>query len=185
MKKIVLLAGAGVLALSACGGTDSATSTPARAAATPSPATSPSKDTAAAPVAKSATPAPAVTVFVTPTPEPPKTIVVVPAPAPATTVYVAPAPNSGVGGIDGPNLYPINSQGSVINVRTASSTQSTIVGTVVQDQYVHIVCTSYGEAVSGPWGTTGLWDRIDSPYYGYISDEWLNTATGAPVVGSC
>jgi hypothetical protein len=123
------------------------------AAAQPSPTTSPS---ASPTLKKQQSPAPAQTVYVVP--------------APARTVYVPPAPNSGAGGLDG-NLYPINSQGSIINVRVAPTTASAIVGTVVQDQYIHIACTTYGEPVVGPWGTTTLWDYIDSPYYGYISDE--------------
>jgi hypothetical protein len=126
------------------------------------------------------TPAPAKTVYVVPSPLPttqPPTIVVVP----PQTVVVQPAGHApGIG-----NWYPINSEGSLINVRVNPNTVSGILGAVTQDQYVHIVCTQYGDAVTGPWGTTTLWDYIDYPYYGYVSDMWVNTASGQPVVGSC
>ena len=120
----------------------------------------------------------------------PTTVYVVPSPTQQPTtvatqppVYVVPAPIGHAPGIG--NWYPINSEGAVINVRVNPSTLSGVIGTVTQDSYLHIQCTQYGDAVTGPWGTTALWDYIDSPYNGYVSDEWVNTASGAPVVGSC
>jgi hypothetical protein len=143
-----------------------------------------------APAAAVTTPQPQKTVYVQ---QPPPATVTVPAAQPPViiqqaprTVIVSPAPVPGTDSVgDGGNFYPINSRGSVINVRVNPSTASGIVGTLVQDQYVQITCTQRGDAVSGPFGTTTLWDRIDSPIYGYVSDEWVNTSTGAPVVGSC
>ena len=135
-----------------------------------------------------------------PPPQPAQTQTIVqqaertPLPAPTRTVYippkvivqqppvVIPAPQGPQSGIDN---YPINSEGSVINVRTNPSTVSGVVGQVVQDQYVPIDCTQSGDSVTGPWGTTTLWDHITSPYTGYVSDMWVNTASGHPVVGSC
>jgi len=154
-----------------------------------------------APAAAATTPQPQKTVYVQQ--QPPATVTVPAAPPPATvtvpaapppvviqqaprTVIVSPAPVPGTDNIgNGGNYYTINSQGSVINVRVNPSTVSGVVGSLVQDQYVHITCTQRGDAVSGPFGTTTLWDRIDSPSYGYVSDEWVNTSSGAPVVGSC
>lgn len=106
-------------------------------------------------------------------------------PAPQRTYYVSPPPAPGTDYVSGYNYYPINSEGSVINVRVNPSTASGVVATLGQDQYVQITCTQRGDAVTGPFGTTTLWDRIDSPAYGYVSDEWVNTSSGAPVVGSC
>ena len=139
--------------------------------------------------AVSSDPAPTKTVYVQ-QPQPPTVViqqapqvVTVPAPAPVTIVQ-APAPavqaGPGVG-----NSYPINSEGSLINVRVNPSTVSQIIGQVGQDQYVTIDCTQYGDAVTGPWGTTTLWDHISAPYNGYVSDMWVNTASGKPVVSAC
>lgn len=139
--------------------------------------------------ASTTTPSPGpTTVYVVPSPaaSPSPTLaaqpttVPVPVPAPYYVPQYPAAPAPGVG-----NWYPINSEGSVINVRVNPSTLSGVIGTVTQDSYVHIQCTQYGDAVAGPFGTTTLWDYIDSPYSGYVSDEWVNTASGAPVVGSC
>jgi len=65
------------------------------------------------------------------------------------------------------------------------STSSGVVGWLSQDQFVEITCTQYGDPVTGPFGTTTLWDHINSPFDGYVSDEWVNTSSGRPVVGSC
>ncbi len=190
MKKIVFVVGIGVLAVAGCSsGANTATPAAAVATATPTPA---STSAAPAPKPKATTPAPAKTVYVTPAPEKTVYVVPAPAPAPATTVYVAPPPQPGTDSCGyvvqcgvGTNSYPINSNGAIINVRSGPSTYSAIIGTVSQNQYVHLTCTTYGDAVSGPFGTTSLWDHIDSPFYGYVSDQWVNTSTGAPVVGSC
>ena len=115
-----------------------------------------------------------------PAPQPSATVYVVPAPAPVRQYPVPPAP-----GTDYSPGYPINSEGSLVNVRVNPSTVSGVVGTLMQDQYVHIACTQYGDAVNGPFGTTSLWDYIDAPFSGYVSDQWVNTSTGRPVVGSC
>ena len=48
----------------------------------------------------------------------------------------------------GANNYPVNSEGSVINVRANPSTASGVIGQVVQDQYVHIDCTQSGDSVT-------------------------------------
>ncbi len=156
------------------------TASPAAAPASAQSAT-PSK----APVAPKAThPAPTAapsTVYVQP--QPAHTVYVVPAPAPSTVIVTV--PNTGIGGMDGANVYPINSEGALVNVRVNPSVVSAVIGTLYQDQYVDIACTQYGDPVTGPWGTTTLWDRIDSPYYGYVSDMFVNTSSGRPVVGSC
>jgi hypothetical protein len=131
-----------------------------------------------------AAPAPVKTVYVVPQQQQAPRVYVVPQAPVRTAAPVQPAP----GGQAGPgigNSYPINSEGSLINVRANPSTASVIVGTVSQDEYVTIDCTQYGDAVTGPWGTTSLWDHIEFPYNGYVSDEWVNTSSGAPVVGSC
>jgi hypothetical protein len=152
---------------------------PLTATAVPTPSAT-SKAPAVLPK-RTPTPAPS-TVYVTPQPN--RTVYVLPTPAPTT--YLAPNTDGDQSnGLGGFNVYPINSEGSLVNVRMNPSAVSGVVGTLSQDQYVHIVCTQYGDAVTGPWGTTTLWDSIDSPYTGYVSDEWVNTSTGAPVVGTC
>jgi hypothetical protein len=130
-------------------------------------------------------PAPAKTVYVQAQPptvviqQAPR-VVTIPAPAPVTIVQAPRQAGPGVG-----NSYPINSQGSLINVRVNPSKTSGLIGQVAQDDYVTVDCTQYGESVTGPWGTTTLWDHISAPYSGYVSDMWVNTASGKPVVGSC
>jgi hypothetical protein len=148
-------------------------------------ATTPTSQPMTPVAAVSSEPSPAKTVYVQPQQptvviqQAPR-VVTVPAPAPVIVVQAPAQAGPGVG-----NSYPINSQGSMINVRVNPSTASGIIGQVTQDEYVTIDCTQYGDSVTGPWGTTTLWDHISSPYSGYVSDMWVNTATGTPVVGSC
>ncbi|HEX4431125.1 MAG TPA: hypothetical protein VHZ96_17780 [Frankiaceae bacterium] len=166
-KRVVIPAFAVAISATGC----AVSNPPAATALAPAAAVA----TAPATAAPVATPSPAKTVYV----EPPRRIYVVPQPVQTTTIQALGA-GPGIG-----NSYPINSEGSLINVRVNPSTSSSIVGEVSQDEYVSIDCTQYGDAVTGPWGTTALWDHIDYPYNGYVSDMWVNTASGKPVVGSC
>jgi uncharacterized protein YraI len=44
-------------------------------------------------------------------------------------------------------------------------------------------CYLQGNAMTGPWGTETIWDRLDSG--GYVADAWIYTRSNGPVVPEC
>ncbi|HEY9104197.1 peptidoglycan DD-metalloendopeptidase family protein [Chitinimonas sp.] len=73
--------------------------------------------------------------------------------------------------------------GESVNVRSNPSLQASIVTTLRNGTAVRIVCHAYGDAVNGNWGSTTLWDRLDSG--GWVSDGLLDTGSNQPVVPAC
>jgi hypothetical protein len=63
---------------------------------------------------------------------------------------------------------------------------SRVIGTIPYGTDVQIDCVVNGPAVTGPFGTTTLWDRVPG-YQGndpaaWVSDAWLNTGRNDPSV---
>ena len=54
----------------------------------------------------------------------------------------------------------IHSGGGSVNLRAGPGTNYPITGTIAQGTAVSIDCVGWGTAVSGPYGTTTLWDEI-------------------------
>jgi hypothetical protein len=50
---------------------------------------------------------------------------------------------------------------------------------------VDIACTQYGDPVTGPWGTTTLWDRIDSEQLSIPVDRAFHAAMSTDVSAAC
>ncbi|WP_137938282.1 SH3 domain-containing protein, partial [Chitinivorax sp. B] len=70
-----------------------------------------------------------------------------------------------------------------VNVRSAPTLNSTILGTVRHGNRINIVCHSYGDWVQGVWGWTRLWNKLSSGQW--ISDGFLDTGSNDPVVPAC
>jgi hypothetical protein len=77
-----------------------------------------------------------------------------------------------------------------VNVRPGAPTlgpdMSRVIGTIPYGTDVQIDCVVNGPAVTGPFGTTTLWDRVPG-YQGndpaaWVSDAWLNTGRNDPSV---
>lgn len=78
----------------------------------------------------------------------------------------------------------INSGGSYVNVRNGPGTTYKVVGTLAQGAGVSVYCTyDNGTEVSGPFGTTKLWDEIGNNRW--VTDAFVNTGTNAPIAMPC
>ncbi|MBV8761071.1 MAG: hypothetical protein JO257_27495 [Deltaproteobacteria bacterium] len=76
----------------------------------------------------------------------------------------------------------VNTSGIALRVRSGASLSSSIVGSVSDGSYVAIHCQKHGGAVSGTYGTSTLWDKIDG---GYVSDAYIYTGTDGQVAPTC
>jgi uncharacterized protein YraI len=77
----------------------------------------------------------------------------------------------------------IQSGGGNVNLRAGPGTGYPIVGTIGQGAGVSIDCVGYGTPVSGPFGTTNLWDEIGNREW--VTDAFVNTGTSAPIAMPC
>ncbi|GAA2933342.1 SH3 domain-containing protein [Streptomyces thioluteus] len=73
--------------------------------------------------------------------------------------------------------------GYQVNVRSGPSTRNPVVRTLPKGSRVQIRCQTRGENVSGPCGTTNIWDNIGPGQY--ISDSYVKTGSGGFVADSC
>lgn len=73
-------------------------------------------------------------------------------------------------------------------VRSGPDVDSPQVGTISAGDFVTIECQTEGSYVVGPNGASSIWDRISSPSYGYVSDDYVatgTTGTNATITDSC
>ncbi|WNZ09466.1 SH3 domain-containing protein [Streptomyces sp. 11x1] len=70
-----------------------------------------------------------------------------------------------------------------VNVRSGPSTSYGIVRVLSEGARVPIYCQTPGQTISGPYGTTNLWDNIDNGQY--ISDAYVYTGSDGYVAGRC
>ncbi|MGI5339328.1 SH3 domain-containing protein [Streptomyces sp. CA-181903] len=73
--------------------------------------------------------------------------------------------------------------GYQVNVRSGPSTSSRLVKVLSQDTRVAIRCQTRGETVSGPCGTTNIWDNIAPGQY--VSDAYVKTGSSDFVTVRC
>ncbi|GAA0496166.1 SH3 domain-containing protein [Streptomyces stramineus] len=78
--------------------------------------------------------------------------------------------------------YPI-APGVQVNVRRGPNTGSQIVKVLAADSRVAIRCQTRGETVSGPYGTTDIWDSIAPGQY--VSDAYVKTGADGFVTIRC
>src|ERR1700730_11557971 len=64
--------------------------------------------------------------------------------------------------------------GGPLNVRSGPHTSSSVVGSVASGATVTITCQTYGDTVTGKYGTSNIWDKISS---GYVSDTYVYTGS--------
>ncbi|MBP2335837.1 hypothetical protein JOF41_002015 [Saccharothrix coeruleofusca] len=77
----------------------------------------------------------------------------------------------------------VNTSGSPLNLRAAPSTTAAIKGLAANKAKVIVECYVEGEEVTGPYGTSTIWDRIGPDHY--VSDTYLLTGSDAPVAPKC
>ncbi|MFF3316442.1 SH3 domain-containing protein [Streptomyces sp. NPDC003035] len=78
--------------------------------------------------------------------------------------------------------YPV-APGYRVNVRSGPGTQFRIVRTLAVDVRVPIYCQTPGEWISGPYGTTNIWDNIAPGEF--ISDAYVKTGSDGYVARRC
>ncbi|MGW6544337.1 SH3 domain-containing protein [Streptomyces massasporeus] len=70
-----------------------------------------------------------------------------------------------------------------VNVRSGPGTSYTVVRVLPEGAKVAILCQSPGTRVTGPYGTTSIWDNIDSGQY--ISDAYVQTGSDGYIRPRC
>ncbi|WP_030260508.1 SH3 domain-containing protein [Streptomyces violens] len=78
--------------------------------------------------------------------------------------------------------YPV-APGYRLNVRSGPSTNAAVVRTLPAGSSVPIRCQRHGERVSGPYGTSDIWDCIGSGEY--VSDTYVQTGSDGFVARPC
>ncbi|WEO96088.1 SH3 domain-containing protein [Streptomyces sp. FXJ1.172] len=70
-----------------------------------------------------------------------------------------------------------------LNVRSGPGTNYNITRVLPEDTRVPIFCQTPGTTVSGPYGTTNIWDNINNGEY--VSDAYVQTGTDGYVASRC
>ncbi|MFF4270028.1 hypothetical protein [Streptomyces sp. NPDC001536] len=78
--------------------------------------------------------------------------------------------------------YPV-APGYRVNVRRGPGTQYAIVRVLPEGAMVPIFCQTPGETITGPYGTSNIWDNIDDGEF--ISDTYVQTGTDGYVRPRC
>lgn len=78
--------------------------------------------------------------------------------------------------------YPV-APGYRLNVRSGPGTNYTIVRTLPEGAKVPIFCQRPGTTVTGPYGTSNIWDNIGSGEY--VSDTYVLTGSDGYVAPRC
>ncbi|MFE2167652.1 peptidase [Streptomyces sp. NPDC059447] len=78
--------------------------------------------------------------------------------------------------------YPV-APGYRVNVRSGPGTNYSVVKVLPYDATVWIRCQCPGTTVSGPYGTTNLWDCIGNGQF--VSDAYVKTGSDGYVANRC
>ncbi|WP_443068020.1 SH3 domain-containing protein [Streptomyces sp. NBC_01356] len=78
--------------------------------------------------------------------------------------------------------YPV-APGVNVNVRSGPGTGYRIVRVLPKGAFVPIFCQKPGESVSGPYGTSNIWDNIGVGEY--VSDAYVKTGSDGYVAPRC
>ncbi|MEU7414951.1 SH3 domain-containing protein [Streptomyces sp. NPDC042638] len=70
-----------------------------------------------------------------------------------------------------------------LNVRSGPGTGYNLVRVLPEGVRVPIYCQTSGTTVSGPYGTTNIWDLIDNGEY--VSDAFVHTGSDGYVAARC
>lgn len=79
-------------------------------------------------------------------------------------------------------VYPI-APGYRVNVRRGPGTQYGIVRTLPYGMSVPVYCQMPGEWISGPYGTSNLWDNIANGQF--VSDAYVRTGSDGYIAPRC
>ncbi|MFB7274165.1 peptidase [Streptomyces sp. NPDC056244] len=82
----------------------------------------------------------------------------------------------------GATRYPI-APGYRVNVRSGPGTNYQLVRVLAYGASVPINCQKPGEWVTGPYGTTNIWDNIANGQY--VSDAYVHTGSDGYITVRC
>ncbi|WP_405713880.1 MULTISPECIES: SH3 domain-containing protein [unclassified Streptomyces] len=85
-------------------------------------------------------------------------------------------------GSDDVTRYPI-APGYRVNVRTGPGTKYGIVRTLPYGMKVPVYCQKPGERVTGPYGTSNLWDNIANGQF--VADAYVHTGSDGYIAPRC
>lgn len=80
------------------------------------------------------------------------------------------------------NTYPV-APGVRLNVRSGPGTNYQIVRVLAEGARVPIFCQTPGTTVSGPYGTSKIWDNIDDGQF--VSDAYVHTGSDGYITSRC
>ena len=73
-----------------------------------------------------------------------------------------------------------------LNFHNGPNGADTQIGCIPDGTTIAIACTATGNSVSGPYGSTTLWDETTwNAQTGFVSDAWVYTGTASAVAGTC
>ncbi|MEV8552701.1 SH3 domain-containing protein [Streptomyces glaucescens] len=70
-----------------------------------------------------------------------------------------------------------------LNVRSGPGTNYPVIRVLPEGAHVPIYCQRPGEAVTGPYGTSKIWDNISQGEY--VSDAYVQTGSDGYVASRC
>ncbi|MFI7498850.1 SH3 domain-containing protein [Streptomyces sp. NPDC049687] len=70
-----------------------------------------------------------------------------------------------------------------LNVRSGPGTSYSIVRVLPEGSRVAIYCQTPGSTITGPYGTSNIWDNISSGEY--VSDAYVRTGSDGYVASRC
>ncbi|MFF7281520.1 peptidase [Streptomyces griseorubiginosus] len=70
-----------------------------------------------------------------------------------------------------------------LNVRSGPGTVYSLVRVLPEGAMVPIYCQTPGSTVTGPYGTSNIWDNISNGQY--VSDAYVNTGSDGYVADRC
>ncbi|MFE1771822.1 peptidase [Streptomyces sp. NPDC059008] len=79
-------------------------------------------------------------------------------------------------------VYPI-APGYRVKVRKGPGTNYPVVRLLPEGARIEIRCQRHGQRVSGPYGTSDVWDNIGSGQY--VSDTYVRTGSDVMVAPRC
>ncbi|GFE15961.1 hypothetical protein Sgleb_40080 [Streptomyces glebosus] len=79
-------------------------------------------------------------------------------------------------------VYPV-APGYRVKVRQGPGTDTPVVRLLADGARIKIRCQTHGEKVSGPYGTSDIWDNIAPGEY--ISDTYVRTGSSGMVAPTC
>lgn len=101
-----------------------------------------------------------------------------------SAVVVAAGLMAGAGPASAATATVNTDSGASVIVHSGSNTSSANIGSVADGASISIDCQTYGETVTGKYGTSNIWDHIPAKG-GYVTDTYVYTGSDGLVAPLC